>query len=42
MLRRSIPGEPGQVLRPSCLQAWERVLASTGAFAKIDLLLVGE
>jgi hypothetical protein len=30
------------MLRPFCLQTRERVLASTNAFAKIDLLLVGE
>jgi hypothetical protein len=30
------------MLRPNYVQAVERVLASTSAFAKIDLLLVGE
>jgi len=39
---RSIPTISGRVLRPMCLQAIERVLASTWAFAKIELLLVGE
>jgi len=33
---------PGHVLGPSYLRAVERVLASTQAFAKIALLLVGE
>ena len=35
-------GASATVGAPSCLQALERVLASTCAFAKIDLLLVGE
>src|SRR5467141_4295186 len=39
---RSIPTESGQVLGPACFRAVERVLASICAFAKIDLLLVGE
>jgi len=37
-----MPAEPGYVLRPMCLRAVEGVLASIWAFAKIDLLLVGE
>ena len=43
MVGRSIPTQSGPMLRlAACLRAVERVLASAHAFAKIDLLLVGE